>query len=76
MLQTRSEFTEIKTARAIVQQGRIELLEKVQLPEGTRVLVTFLTDDDMAFWLGVNQSALDAIWNNEEDDVYAELLKA
>ena len=76
MLQTRSEFTEIKTARAIVQQGRIELLEKVQLPEGTRVLVTFLTDDDTAFWLGVNQSALDAIWNNEEDDVYAELLKA
>lgn len=76
MLQTGSEFTEIKTARAIVQQGRIELLEKVQLPEGTTVLVTFLTDDDTAFWLGVNQSALDAIWNNEEDDVYAELLKA
>ena len=76
MLQTESAFTEIKTARAIVQQGRIELLEKVQLPEGTRVLVTFLTDDDTAFWLGVNQSALDAIWNNEEDDVYAELLKA
>lgn len=76
MLQNGSEFAEIKTARAIVQHGRIELLENVTLPEGTKVLVTFLSDSDTAFWLGVSQSALDPIWNNEEDDVYAELLKA
>jgi hypothetical protein len=76
MLQNGFELTEIKTARAIVQHGRIELLENVQLLEGTKVLVTFLPDNDAAFWLGVSQSALDPIWNNEEDDVYAELLKA
>jgi len=76
MLQNQTEFPEIKTARAVVQHGRIELLENVRLPEGAKVLVTFLPDDDTAFWLGVSQSALDTIWNNEEDDVYAELLKA
>ncbi len=27
------------------------------------------------FWLPTSDSALDGIWNNEEDDVYAELLK-
>ncbi|MEZ4726283.1 MAG: hypothetical protein R3E79_04015 [Caldilineaceae bacterium] len=76
MLQNQTELPEIKTARAVVQHGRIELLENVRLPEGAKVLVTFLPDDDTAFWLGVSQPALDAIWNNEEDDVYAELLKA
>jgi hypothetical protein len=27
------------------------------------------------FWLPASESTLDEIWNNEEDDVYAELLK-
>lgn len=62
------------TVRAVVKEGKIQLLEKLELPEGTEVLVTPLVDD-AAFWLGVSQSALDKIWDNEEDDVYAELLK-
>jgi hypothetical protein len=61
------------TVRAVVKEGQIRLLEKLELPEGTEVLVTPLVDDS-AFWLGVSQSALDKIWDNEEDDVYAELL--
>ncbi len=27
------------------------------------------------FWLAASESSLDEIWNNEEDDVYAELLE-
>jgi predicted DNA-binding antitoxin AbrB/MazE fold protein len=66
----------LNTVRAVVKEGQIRLLEKLELPEGTEVLVTSLVDDsDSAFWLGVSQSALDKIWDNEEDDVYAELLK-
>jgi len=64
----------LNTIRAVVKEGQIQLLEKLELPEGTEVLVTPLIDDS-AFWLGVSQSALDKIWDNEEDDVYAELLK-
>ncbi|MGI8641387.1 MAG: hypothetical protein ACR2MG_15750 [Pyrinomonadaceae bacterium] len=27
------------------------------------------------FWVSASESSLDEIWNNEEDDVYAELLE-
>ncbi len=64
----------LKTLWATVRQGKIELTEPGELPEGTRVLVTLLPDDD-AFWQSVSQVSLDAIWNNTEDDVYAQLLK-
>lgn len=31
--------------------------------------------DSGDFWLAASESSLDEIWNNEEDDIYAELLK-
>lgn len=31
--------------------------------------------DDAEFWLACSQSSLDRIWDNPNDDVYAELLK-
>jgi hypothetical protein len=60
--------------RAVVHDGRIELLDKLDLPDGTPVLVTVLSNGD-DFWLKTSERALNAIWNNPEDDVYAELLK-
>jgi hypothetical protein len=65
----------LQTVYAVVQGGRIELSEPVQLPEGTKLLVTLLTTDEDAFWLAASQSSLDTVWSNCEDDVYAELLK-
>ena len=62
------------TIRAIVREGKTELLEQVEIPEGTEVLVTPLTDEP-AFWLNASESSLDSIWDNSEDDVYAELLE-
>ncbi|MCA1643565.1 MAG: hypothetical protein LC785_16825 [Acidobacteria bacterium] len=64
----------MQNIRAIVREGRIELLEEVEIPEGTEVLVTPLTDDP-SFWLRAGESSLDAVWDNAEDDVYAELLE-
>jgi hypothetical protein len=66
----------LNTAPAIVRNGQIELLEKTNLREGAKMLVTFLPDDEVEFWLRVSQPSLDKIWGNEEDDVYAELLEA
>jgi hypothetical protein len=64
----------MNTLWAVVRDGKIELLEYGALHEGARVLVTLLPEDEKAqFWLGVTKSALDAIWGNEEDDIYAEL---
>ena len=60
--------------RAVVRAGRIELLEEVEIPEGTEVLVTPLVEE-MDFWLKASENSLDAIWDNTEDDVYAKLLE-
>jgi len=64
----------LNTIRAVVREGKIELLEKVDIPEGTEVLVTPLIDEPV-FWLNASESSLDSIWDNSEDDVYAELLE-
>jgi len=63
------------TVWAIVREGKIELLEHVDLPEGRKVLVTFLPDEDTLFWLHTSQVSLDVVWDNTEDDVYAQLLE-
>jgi len=63
-----------ETIRAVVNEGRIEPLEKVDMPDGTEVLVTVLSNGD-DFWLKVSEQSLNAIWDNSEDDVYAELLE-
>jgi hypothetical protein len=64
----------LKTIWGTVRQGKIELLESAELPEGGRVLVTFLPDDDTEFWVQASQTSLDAVWDNDEDEVYAQLL--
>lgn len=64
----------LKTLWATVRQGKIELLESTELPEGTRVLVTLLPDDEAEFWLQASQASLNAVWDNPEDDVYGQLL--
>lgn len=64
----------LTTLWATVRQGKIELLQDAELPEGGQVIVTLLPDSESEFWLQASQSSLDNIWNNEEDDVYAQLL--
>ncbi|MEL6579322.1 MAG: hypothetical protein AAFQ14_06200 [Cyanobacteria bacterium J06621_12] len=65
----------LKTLMATVCQGKIEISEQLELPEGTRVLVTVLPDDEAEFWSKTSQVSLDKVWDNSEDDIYAELLK-
>jgi hypothetical protein len=64
----------LKTLWATVRQGKIELLELSELPEGAKVLVTLLPDEEAEFWLQASQTSLDTVWENTEDDVYAQLL--
>ena len=65
----------LTTLWATVRNGKIELLDLTELPEGTKAIVTLLPDDETDFWLQSSQTSLDAIWNNAEDEVYAELLQ-
>ena len=40
-----------------------------------RALVTLLVDDEAEFWQTASSVSLDDIWDNAEDDVYAELFQ-
>jgi hypothetical protein len=62
------------TLWATVRDGKVELPESIELPEGTRVLVTLLSDDETEFWMQASQTSLSSVWDNTEDDVYAQLL--
>jgi hypothetical protein len=41
-----------------------------------RVLVTVLPDNEAQFWVDASQTSVDAVWDNTEDDIYAQLLLA
>ena len=64
----------LKTLWATVRDGKIELLQQTELTEGTQLLVTILSNDEAEFWLSASQVSLNSIWDNAEDDIYAELL--
>ena len=64
----------LTTVWAIVRDGRIELLEDFDVPNGSQVLVTVIPGDQQ-FWFEASQSSLDAVWSNTDDDVYADLLE-
>ncbi len=66
----------MNTIWAVVKDGKILPDEPIELQDGQRVLVTLLNDDEDGFWMKASASSLDASWDNQEDDVYAELLAA
>jgi len=67
----------MQTVWAVILGGKIELSEPVELPEGSRVLVTLLPENtvlpenERQFWLKASERSLAAIWENAEDDAYA-----
>ena len=65
----------MQTVWAVIHDGRIEPSEPVELPEGARVLVTLMPENENLFWLEASEKSLSAIWDNAEDDVYAKLLE-
>jgi hypothetical protein len=65
----------LNTVWGEIRQGKIELLENVALPEGARVLVTLVSEEDAQFWQKASDASLAAVWDNSEDDAYAQLLE-
>jgi hypothetical protein len=54
----------LKTLWAEVKQGKIELLELADLPEGTKVLVTLLPTTETEQWLQAKSGVSDDIWDS------------
>ncbi len=65
----------MNTVWAVVRDGKIVPLEKIEAPEGARVLVTLLPKEEAGFWVAASETSLGAVWDSAEDDVYAELLE-
>ncbi|CCH92542.1 Similarity [Microcystis aeruginosa PCC 9432] len=63
----------MKTFNGIVKNGKIELPPDEQLPEGAQV--TVIITEDTNFWTEASEPALAKIWDNTEDDIYAQLLR-
>ncbi len=63
----------LNTIEAVVKNGQIVPTEPIELMEGSRALVTILDVEENEFWLSASEESLNAIWDNDEDDVYAEL---
>lgn len=65
----------LQTVWAVIHDGKIEPLEGVAFPEGARVIVTLLPEeDDARFWLSASETSLAEAWENDKDNIYAELL--
>jgi hypothetical protein len=63
-----------KSVRAVVHNGRIELLEPLLFPEGTTLIVAQAELPELSSLELMSAEVLKEIWDNPEDDVYAELL--
>ena len=59
----------------VVHGGKIEVSEGVELPEGCKVLITLPSDARSDFWEAASEKSLAEVWDNAEDDAYAQLLE-
>ncbi|AFY61695.1 DUF2188 domain-containing protein [Synechococcus sp. PCC 6312] len=60
----------IQFARGLAHEvgGRVDIHHRKKVPGK-------LPKNNAEFWLGASQTSLDAVWDNDEDDVYAKLLE-
>ncbi|GMT49316.1 MAG: hypothetical protein IEMM0008_0855 [bacterium] len=64
----------LKTLLATIENGKVELLEDLSIPEGSKLLVTLLEDGDDLFWQKTSEASLNSVWDNKDDDIYHDLL--
>jgi predicted DNA-binding antitoxin AbrB/MazE fold protein len=64
----------MRTIRAVFHDGKIDLLEPVDLPENTRLRVALLNEDDLPVdalaRVGADGKALDFL-NDPREDIYS-----
>jgi hypothetical protein len=66
----------LQTVWAVIHDGKIEPLEGLVFPEGAKVIVTWLPgEDEGRFWSSASETSLTDVWENDEDNIYAELLQ-
>ncbi|MFH1050964.1 MAG: hypothetical protein V1779_08585 [bacterium] len=61
--------------QAIYENGKLVLSGNEQIPNGAKVFVAVVSEPQQDYLLKASEEVLDKIWNNEEDNIYEELLK-
>jgi predicted DNA-binding antitoxin AbrB/MazE fold protein len=75
-MQIERMYEMLQTIWAVIHNGKIEPLEGVTFPEGAKVIVTLLPEEDEPhFWLSASETSLTEVWDNTGDDIYAKLLQ-
>jgi predicted DNA-binding antitoxin AbrB/MazE fold protein len=63
------------TVEAIYENGKLVLPQPLSLPENSRVRVTIESADaEREAWLKLSEESLKNTWDNNDDDVFNELL--
>ncbi len=59
----------------VFYNGSVNILENIKIPEGSKLIITIIDDNEKEFWVSASNENLKDIWNNPQDDIYEELLK-
>ncbi len=46
----------------------------INIPDDSVIYISYVNNEENNFYLSASQTALDKIWDNEEDDIYENLL--
>jgi hypothetical protein len=65
----------LKTFQTRYKHGHILLNKDMSIPENAIIFVSFKDNAEDELLLQASESSLDKIWNNNEDDIYEQLLK-
>ncbi len=62
------------THQAEYREGKLILPQDKSIPDGSKVLVTIVSEPTEDYLVKASEQTLDKVWNNDEDDIYEELL--
>lgn len=65
----------LKTFKTQYKKGKILLIKDISIPEDAIIFVSFKDNQKEEIFLNASESSLDKVWNNNEDDIYEQLLK-
>jgi hypothetical protein len=65
----------LKTFQAKIENGNILLNKNIKIPDKSVIFISYIDNSKDDFFLVSSESSLEKIWNNEEDDVYENLLE-
>ncbi|OGU17443.1 MAG: hypothetical protein A2X61_08995 [Ignavibacteria bacterium GWB2_35_12] len=61
--------------QAVYESGNLKLPKDASIPDGSKVIVTVIEEPSEDYFIKASEEMLDKIWNNDNDDIYEQLLE-